>query len=615
MHKGQAATEYLLTYGWAFLLVVAVIAGITQLDILGNEPVIEECQTGDPTLTCDKTRTKASEEILQINIQNAGRQGVSISNAIVTNVNGQNTSAPCQLDKTVLERGTDGNIICTGLDLQADQASDVEVTYQRFPSSQGDQFQQTRRTQVRAQPGSSFSSNLDAPADTDQVLSEMAGQGTPQNPYAITTIQELQAMEADLDANYILGQNIDASTTQSWNSGAGFKPIGTNSNPFTGSLDGNGNTISNLFVNHSIPRTGLFGFINGNQGTGNNTFTDLALNNVVITGSSKIGGLAGDLRYADVNDVSITGTLYKNGSGGSNIGGLAGNTRTVTIRDVSTHVDVDIINPTGWGLSGALIGHANYGTKVHDTTTAGTVTVTNGTSISGAGGIAAYLAPGGLINKTSSSADTSAEGKDGRSGGLLAEADNVRVIDSHATGSGYGTSEFSMVGGLVGWGRGGMEINRSYATGSVEGHAPNSFYAAAGSLVGYGTEGITVQDSYATGSVNWSGQGVPIVGSLIGYIREANIENSYTTSSVENGSYSGAITGYSYGPTRLDGVYWNNETANHASADGGNDGNIDTINVTGLTTSEMQNTAATTNMPTLDFTDTWQTTSGYPDLQ
>ena len=62
-------------------------------------------------------------------------------------------------------------------------------------------------------------------------------------PTIITNVQQLQAMQNDLDGRYELGRNIDASETQYWNNGEGFEPVG----PFTGVFDGNGYTITNLF--------------------------------------------------------------------------------------------------------------------------------------------------------------------------------------------------------------------------------------------------------------------------------------------------------------------------------------------------------------------------------
>lgn len=54
----------------------------------------------------------------------------------------------------------------------------------------------------------------------------MTGSGTPENPFVIQDINDLQAMRDDLIACYELGGDIDASITEEWNGGAGFEPVG-----------------------------------------------------------------------------------------------------------------------------------------------------------------------------------------------------------------------------------------------------------------------------------------------------------------------------------------------------------------------------------------------------
>ena len=76
-----------------------------------------------------------------------------------------------------------------------------------------------------------------------------AGSGTPGDPYQITNDTQLQEMELELAAHYILVDDIDASITSAWNSGAGFSPIGDQATPFMGSLEGQNYSISDLFIN------------------------------------------------------------------------------------------------------------------------------------------------------------------------------------------------------------------------------------------------------------------------------------------------------------------------------------------------------------------------------
>ena len=64
----------------------------------------------------------------------------------------------------------------------------------------------------------------------------------------VNTVYDLQNMNNNKAGTYALGRDIDAGITSTWNSGAGFQPIGAG-NSFTGNLDGQGHTISGLFIN------------------------------------------------------------------------------------------------------------------------------------------------------------------------------------------------------------------------------------------------------------------------------------------------------------------------------------------------------------------------------
>jgi len=87
------------------------------------------------------------------------------------------------------------------------------------------------------------------------VINSLGAQGS-------TTGTDLQGIEGNLSGNYVLGSNINASPTSTWNGGAGFAPIGNSTAGFTGIFDGLGHAISNLTIN--LPSTsdiGLFGVV------------------------------------------------------------------------------------------------------------------------------------------------------------------------------------------------------------------------------------------------------------------------------------------------------------------------------------------------------------------
>ena len=70
-------------------------------------------------------------------------------------------------------------------------------------------------------------------------------------------------MELVPSASYALANNVDASSTANWNSGAGFVPVGNSADKFAGSFNGSGDTISGLYINRpSQNYIGLFGWVN-----------------------------------------------------------------------------------------------------------------------------------------------------------------------------------------------------------------------------------------------------------------------------------------------------------------------------------------------------------------
>ena len=110
----------------------------------------------------------------------------------------------------------------------------------------------------------------------------------PVNPDAqtISTLEDLKNISNDLDGDYILTNNIDISD-ENWT------PIGTKEKPFTGTLDGNGYTISGLMI-EGDPFTaageyyyGLFGKIEGSSSEEIAEISDLTLEgNITLNGST-----------------------------------------------------------------------------------------------------------------------------------------------------------------------------------------------------------------------------------------------------------------------------------------------------------------------------------------
>ncbi|RLG28463.1 hypothetical protein DRO03_09765, partial [Methanosarcinales archaeon] len=105
---------------------------------------------------------------------------------------------------------------------------------------------------------------------------------------AITNCTELQNIRNNLDGDYYLANDIDCSAFD-YGDGKGFMPIGTYDSVFTGTFDGKGYKITNLYINRpSTDYVGLFGDI-GSRGE----ITNTSLEDVDVNGSAYVGGLVG----------------------------------------------------------------------------------------------------------------------------------------------------------------------------------------------------------------------------------------------------------------------------------------------------------------------------------
>ena len=78
-----------------------------------------------------------------------------------------------------------------------------------------------------------------------------------------------------------------ASTFEEWT------PIGSESNRYTGTFDGNGKTISGIYINTDEDNQGLFGCIGDINKSGTGTVKNLGIEDSWISGGDNVGGIAG----------------------------------------------------------------------------------------------------------------------------------------------------------------------------------------------------------------------------------------------------------------------------------------------------------------------------------
>ncbi len=299
----------------------------------------------------------------------------------------------------------------------------------------------------------------------DEVNTDFSGgDGTPNNPYQITTAEELDTVRDYLDGSFLVMNDIDCEDFLSGTS-TGWEPIGDAASPFTGEFDGGGFTISNFDITiteASVENVGLFGY------AVLASFSDLTLASADITGgSSMIGSLLGYGKGIAVDDVHATSVTVL---GKGNLGGLIGvvghdDSIASYINSCSSDGSVGNENST-WGAQGGLIGTANN-TMIRECFSTAAV---HG-ELTGIGGLAGNY--GGYSSSTTGFQDSVTEAYS-----------DPKIVNCYATGTVSGSGSI-VVGGLVGsFVYSDHIIENCYATGAVPGDSLDTFDINRGGLIG-----------------------------------------------------------------------------------------------------------------------------------
>jgi hypothetical protein len=175
-----------------------------------------------------------------------------------------------------------------------------------------------------------------------------------------------------------LTTDLDLSVYENWT------PIGTSSNAFAGTFNGNHHIISNLTVNApEQDNIGLFGVVQG-------SVSNLNLANVSIIGRENVGGVTGDI--AVISDCSVTsGTV----SGNYRVGGVAGR---VSGSMTSCYATCNVIGLGSSQNVGGLAGSVNGSvTNCFATGKVSSAPVSGFGYLVGVGGVAGSVGSGGTI--------------------------------------------------------------------------------------------------------------------------------------------------------------------------------------------------------------------------
>lgn len=280
----------------------------------------------------------------------------------------------------------------------------------------------------------------------------------------IESWEDLYNVRNELSQTYNLATDLNATTpgydvyaSALANGGLGWDPIGDSSNPFTGRFDGQGFSISSLYINRpTTDDQGLFRRLD--RGV---DIEDLVLEDFSITCQARCGALAAtsyaDILRVEVNNATITGgrganqfnrkgAMVGNLSGGSArhssvrnsfvnaewfVGGFASQISQAEIDQVVVENTTTSMSRYGGLLAGVINGNSSGPTQVQNVYVSGKV---NGAhpQWGGIGGYAGsiYGDPGTVLVDSSYSVVTLSIPDHSNKGGFVGQSANADILNS-----------------------------------------------------------------------------------------------------------------------------------------------------------------------------------------
>lgn len=379
----------------------------------------------------------------------------------------------------------------------------------------------------------------------------------------VENVEQLQAINTNLEGNYALRNSIDATSTAT--AGNSFISIGSDNNAFIGKFDGIDYNIFGLTIdNNNKSNTGLFGETNGatinnvtlvggkitgGNNTGalvghaiNSTITNV-VNSAEVNGDINVGGFIGASTNSIVENAVNTGSVHSDGGddnkGGivSSVGGLIGSMTGDSQKNSQlTGNSYNLGNVSGNGYNvGGLVGHA-----VNSTIGDGTNLVYNRLDVTGAYNV------GGIVGNMEGSTVQYAE----NSGTVLASGSVTDKYNYHTDIAGVnnlpdGSSLYNgivsidvnvaNVGGIAGTSSGNSIITDVLNTGDIS------------SDKGNGKENIKNQE------YNYEYYTAGNVGGIVGSAADTNITNATNRENEIRGAHNvGGVVGYFNGTGTID---------------------------------------------------------------
>lgn len=307
--------------------------------------------------------------------------------------------------------------------------------------------------------------------------------------------------------NVYLGADIDL-IGHKWN------PIGNETTQFQGTFDGQGHTISNLYIDDGNTYAGLFGYTSGDGDTmaeikNVNLEESLVIGRHNATAAGGIVGRAKSTRF----EYCYSAAHVSSNKDGSAVGGIIGIGENVKIFDCLNEGGLEGMDNVG-GIAGKINSSSAGLTEIYDCTSRSLISCAGNNT----GGIVGTLNAGVVVACANDGGVLGRQGVGGIAG--YCSGNNTQIVNClnhgkvETQGSSYGT------GGIAGIVNAGKVYNcANLISGSVTG------YSSVGGIVGLNeTKNAHIYNCYSAGTVKGSAKGTNWLG-------------------IGDGMYTGAIVG------------------------------------------------------------------------
>ena len=300
-----------------------------------------------------------------------------------------------------------------------------------------------------------------------------SGSGTSSKPYVIKTAAQFANMRNHADKHFVLAGNIDLNNIN-------WKPF-----EFSGSLDGKGFVVSNLYVNRTDDYQGLFSKITGGYND------PIKVKNLTIRGvnissdNSYVGAIAGLSKGSFIQNCKVILTEGSEISGGDSVGGVVGSGNSSSDCDcynceVESHFD-----------GPAIIGNSNVGGIIGSGGCKDCKVSADIVGVENVGGITGYFKSGdGIISGCSYHGEI----KGNKNVGGIAGGSYGEIIKSCKVNADI-IADGEFVGGIVGYPYGYCHIIACYSNGQITA-SPSAEHVAG--ITGFGKSGDVISLSYST---------------------------------------------------------------------------------------------------------------------